>query len=108
MKQVTNSRSGIQWSLTEQLEDLDFAEDLALLTHTHQQMQDQSHKLRSGSKSTHQKVMWIKNKNNTPITMDQNQLEDVNSFTDRGSLINIEGGSGGGGQSQNWESKDNI
>jgi hypothetical protein len=57
MKQVTNSRSGIQWSLTEQLEDLDFAEDLALLTHTHQQMQDQSHKLRSGSKSTHQKVM---------------------------------------------------
>ena len=36
MKQVANnSRTGIQWSLTEQREDLDFADDLALLAHTH-------------------------------------------------------------------------
>ncbi len=42
--QVTNnSRTGIQWSLAKQLEDLDFADDIALLAHTHQQMQDKSH-----------------------------------------------------------------
>ena len=31
---TTGSRNGIQWSLVEQLEDLDFADDLALLVHT--------------------------------------------------------------------------
>ena len=36
IKETTNNRqTGIQRSLTEQLEDLDFADDLALLTHTH-------------------------------------------------------------------------
>ena len=72
MKQVTNnSRTGIQWSLTEQLEDLDFADDLALLAHTHQQMQDKSHKLEITAaslglkiNSSKNKVMRINNKNN--------------------------------------------
>ena len=46
MIETTNNRqTGIQWSLTEQLKDLDFADDLALLTHTHQQMQEESGKL---------------------------------------------------------------
>ena len=46
IKETTNNRqTGIQWSLTEQLEDLDFADDLALMTHTHQQMQEESGKL---------------------------------------------------------------
>ena len=30
-------RNGIQWTLNTQLEDLDFADDLALLSHSHQQ-----------------------------------------------------------------------
>ncbi len=60
MSQVTNSRTGIQWSPDEQLEDLDFADDTVLLAHTHQQMQDKSHKLERtattlGLKKTHQK-----------------------------------------------------
>ena len=37
-----NKKTGIQWSLTEHLEDLDFADDIALLSHSHQQMQDKS------------------------------------------------------------------
>ena len=92
MKQVTNnSRTGIQWSLTQQLEDLDFADDLALLTHTQQQMQEKSHKLEitAASLRLKTKVMRINNKNNTPISMDQNQLEDVTSFTYLGSVIII-------------------
>lgn len=41
MKQTTyNKKNGIQWSLTEHLDDLDFADDIALLSHTHQQTQD--------------------------------------------------------------------
>ena len=35
---TTGSRNEIQWSLVEQLKDLDFADDLALLAHTHTQM----------------------------------------------------------------------
>src|ERR1700729_2861994 len=37
---MTGRRNGVQWSLTQQLEDLDFADDLALLSHSHAQMQD--------------------------------------------------------------------
>jgi hypothetical protein len=40
MKTATaNSNTGIQWTPFKQLEDLDFADDLALLSHTHQQIQ---------------------------------------------------------------------
>ena len=63
-------------------------------------MQEKSHKLEITAaslglkiNSSKTKVMRINNKNNTPITMDQNQLEDVTSFTYLGTVINIEGGS---------------
>ena len=39
MKQSDNQKTGIQWTLTKKLEDLDFADDLALLSHTQAQMQ---------------------------------------------------------------------
>ena len=35
----TKGKTGIQWTLWTQLEDLDFADDIALLSHTQQQMQ---------------------------------------------------------------------
>ena len=41
MKQTTNNkRNGIQWTLMEQLDDLDYADDIALLSHNHQQMEE--------------------------------------------------------------------
>ena len=40
MKTTTKGRNnGIQWSLWSQLDDLDFADDLALLSHNQKQMQ---------------------------------------------------------------------
>ena len=33
-------RNGIQWTMLTQLDDLDFADDLALLSHSHRQMQE--------------------------------------------------------------------
>lgn len=44
-KLTTGSRNGIQWSLVDQLEDLHFADDLALLAHTHTQLQVKTTKL---------------------------------------------------------------
>ena len=39
---IAQARNGIQWTLWLQLGDLDFAEDLALLSHTHRQMQEKT------------------------------------------------------------------
>jgi hypothetical protein len=41
MKKATDGRrNGIQWTMFNQLDDLDFADDIALLFHSHQQMQE--------------------------------------------------------------------
>jgi hypothetical protein len=37
---TTEGRTGIQWTFTKQLEDLDFADDIALLSHKHQDAQE--------------------------------------------------------------------
>ncbi|VDO61783.1 unnamed protein product [Schistosoma margrebowiei] len=36
---MSNSVTNIQWTAQKQLDDLDFADELALLSHTHEQMQ---------------------------------------------------------------------
>jgi len=38
-------RNGIQWTVNTQLEDLDFADDIAMLSHSHQQMQEKTSEL---------------------------------------------------------------
>ena len=41
MRRTTKDQSrGIRWTLFSTLEDLDFADDLALIFHTHQHMQE--------------------------------------------------------------------
>ena len=38
MKQTTQGmKYGIQWTILDQLDDIDFADDIALLSHTHSQ-----------------------------------------------------------------------
>ena len=44
-----NRRNGIQWTPWSQLEDLDFADDLALLSHSHKQMQEKTEQLNTVS-----------------------------------------------------------
>lgn len=69
---------------TEKLEDLDFADDLALLTHTCQQMQEKSGKvvelaalLRLKTNSSKNEIMRINSRKNTSIIINQKQLEDI-------------------------------
>ena len=48
MKKTTHGKkNGIQWTILDQLDDLDFADDLALLQHKHSQMQDKTSTLES-------------------------------------------------------------
>lgn len=50
MRQSTaEKRNGIQWTMWTQLDDLDFADDLALLSHAQHQMQDKTSTIAANS-----------------------------------------------------------
>ena len=52
LKEVTRGkRNGIQWTLWNQLDDLDFADDIALLSHNHDHMQNKTKLLRDTSQT---------------------------------------------------------
>ncbi|VDP25138.1 unnamed protein product [Schistosoma margrebowiei] len=81
---ISGERHGIQWTTQNQLDDLDFTDDLALLSHTHEQMQIKTVSLTAVSASLglkiHKgktKVLKFKTKNSNPITLDGKTLEDV-------------------------------
>ena len=46
MRRTTNGKKrGIRWKIDTLMEDLDFADDIALLSHTHDHMQGKSKRL---------------------------------------------------------------
>jgi len=100
MREATRGRkNGIQWSISTQLDDLDFADDIALLAHNHRQMQEKTDIIEQTSRNIglkinkgKSKILRVKSKNTDPITVRGEPLEDVNSFCYLGSIINSEGG----------------
>ncbi|VDP38589.1 unnamed protein product [Schistosoma curassoni] len=83
-----------------QLDDLDFADDLALLCQTKQQMQEKTNSVAAASAAVGLNIHKGKSKilrHNTEctnlITIDGEDLEDVKSFTYLGSIIDEHGGS---------------
>ena len=81
-KTTTNRRNGIQWTPWSQLEDLDFAYDLALLSHIHQQMQEKAELLNRvsthlGLNRSKTKIMKANIKNNNPTTLNGEPLEET-------------------------------
>ena len=100
MKESTEGRrNGIQWTLWKQLDDLDFADDIALLAHTYQQMQEKTTQLEksaaklglSASKPK-TKSMRMNVTNTTPLMLQTGDIEDVSSFTYLGSTVSTTGG----------------
>ncbi|VDO88409.1 unnamed protein product [Schistosoma margrebowiei] len=117
MKTSTSERKhGIQWTAQNQLDDLDFADDLALLSHIHEKMQAKTASVAAVSASVglsiHKgktKVLKFKAENSNPITLDGETLEDVESFTYLGSIIDKQGGSDADRRKgKDWQSKDSI
>ena len=100
MKKTTDgTRNGIQWTVWTQLDDLDFADDLALLSHSHQQMQDKTSRLESTSSQVgldiHPQKTQVLKVNTTctePVKLKMNNLEEVETFTYLGSVIDQQGG----------------
>jgi len=100
MKETTNNqRNGIQWNLWKQLDDLDFADDITLLSNTNQQMQhkitkmmDISTKLGLRPNVGKTKIMKINCTSNRPIKINGSDLEEVSSFVYLGSTVGVKGG----------------
>ncbi|VDP61180.1 unnamed protein product [Schistosoma mattheei] len=97
---TSEGRHGIQWTAQNQLDDLDFADDLALLSHTHEKMQKKAPSVAAVSSSVglniHKgktKILKYNTENSNSITLDGEILEDLESFTYLGSIIDEQGGS---------------
>nr|KAG5700998.1 hypothetical protein BaRGS_022709 [Batillaria attramentaria] len=100
MKTTTTGRkNGIQWTLWTQLDDPDFADDLALLSHSHSQMQDKTTCLEATSAGTGLKInrrktelMKINTTANTPVKVGGEPIREVESFVYLGSVVDGQGG----------------
>ena len=100
MKTTTKEkRNGIQWTMLTQLDDLDFADDLALLSHSHMQMQDKTTELsliseRVGLKINKRKTKILRTNATceTPIMLEGETLEEVKDFRYLGSIVDTHGG----------------
>ena len=92
-------RNGIQWTLWDQLDDLDFADDLALLAHTQQQMQEKTNIVAATSASMglnihkgKSKILKVNATSTSPIMLEGEALEEVDSFVYLGSVVDKQGG----------------
>ena len=118
MKTTTRNRgNGIQWTPWSQLEDLDFADDLALLSHRHQQTDDGektellntvSTQLGLNINRSKTTIMKVNTTNNNPVTLNGEPLEEIDSFTYLGSTINEKLRQRSSRQSKDIESKSGI
>ena len=96
---ATGRNNGIQWTLWTQLDDLDFADDLALLSHNHNQMQDKTTRQETTSTRTGLKIntkktelMKINTTANTRVTVGGEPVKKVESFVYLGSVVDKQGG----------------
>ena len=98
MRQTTSDRPrGIQWTLFSQIEDLDFADDLAVLSSTHRRLQEKTDRLVDFSKSTglvvnskKTEVMALSEPPHEPITISGEPLRNVEDFTYLGSVVSTD------------------
>ncbi|VDP28058.1 unnamed protein product [Schistosoma margrebowiei] len=95
---TSEGKHEIQWTFRMQLNDLDFTDDLPLLSHMQQQMQEETTSIAAAleSRNIHKgksKILRYNTACTNPITRNGEDLEDVKTFTYLGSIIDEQGGS---------------
>jgi len=95
---VGNGENGIRWRVTLKLDDLDFADDIALISSTKQQFRDKTTKLEEARQvglkvSTEKaKVMRINARKQEKIVVNEIDIDDLDKFTYLGAKVCKEGG----------------
>ncbi|XP_068675670.1 uncharacterized protein [Montipora foliosa] len=96
---VCKGKNGIRWRLTTKLDDLDFADDIALLSSSRNQMQEKTSRMDREAKRVglkinldKTKVIRINAKNQVPISIVGKNIKEVEEFTYLGGKVNKEGG----------------
>ena len=95
MKTATSDKPrGIVWNAFDNLEDEDFADDIALVSHTHKSMQEKTNRVEEmaklvGLKVNHAKtkIMRINAGTRADITVNGKRLDNVSEFTYLGSTL---------------------
>ncbi|VDP40137.1 unnamed protein product [Schistosoma margrebowiei] len=96
---TSEGKHGLQWISRMQLDDLDFADDLALISQTQPQMQEKTTSVAAASTAIglnihkgKSRVLRYNTACTNPITIDGEDLEDVKTFTYLGTIIYEHGG----------------
>ncbi|VDP37329.1 unnamed protein product [Schistosoma curassoni] len=98
---TSEGKHGIQWTSMMQLDDLDFTDDLTLLSQTQQQMQKKKTSVAAASAAAtvglniHKgriKILRYNTACNNRITLDEEDSEYVKAFTYLGRIIDEQGG----------------
>ena len=99
MRKTSRRKRGIRWGLY-MMEDRDCADDLALLSTSRRNLQQKTNELEVHAKITglhintaKTKVMKIKTDDNQPIVIGIDDVENVDSFTYLGSVMDVDKGS---------------
>ncbi|VDO82480.1 unnamed protein product [Schistosoma curassoni] len=97
---TSGGKHEIQWTARMQLDDLDFADDLVLLSHMQQQMQEKTTSVAAASAAVgleihkgESKILRYNTACNNRITFGGEDLGDVKTFTYLGSIIDEHSGS---------------
>ncbi|XP_071123848.1 uncharacterized protein [Mytilus edulis] len=90
---------GIQWNFAQRIEDLDFADDLALLSHGLKDMRDKTtelheigNKIRLKINIKKTKFMNVKTRKGGPVSIEGKDIEEVDQFTYLGNIMDRTGG----------------
>ena len=91
-------KSGIIWTFTESLADLDFADDISLLAHSHRDIQSKTEKLvrnaaKGGLHVNKDKTKTMRNNCQTadPVKLGEQDIEGVTEFTYLGAKVTKDG-----------------
>ena len=99
MRQSTaGQRTGIQWTFTKQLEDLDFADDIGLLSHKQQDVQEKLCRVAAETEKTGLQInigktedMRVNSNQDDPLRLHQENIKEVDKFVYLGSVVSKDG-----------------